>query len=271
MLISTEKNLGEQTSQETSQQKWLAYSPLIVIVVAAIIYLGCIISPPSLMDDVDSIQAQIARGMLTSGDWVTARLDGLKFLEKPPLVYWMIAGSFRLFGVHDWAARIPIAVSVIGVCWLTAAFGTWAFGKRAGFYAGLAMATCVGLFLFTRILIPDTMLTFTIALAMWALLRVALPDRSLPAGYCNLIGDLLGGFCRVGSFENRPANHQISRSGGDGILRSDYPRLISGRGPGWTHSRSHDGKFLAERLAQRASFVGRGDQASTTRRASQRS
>jgi hypothetical protein len=55
--------LGEQASQENSQQKWLAYSPLIVIAVAAIIYLGCIISPPSLMDDVDAVQAQIARGM----------------------------------------------------------------------------------------------------------------------------------------------------------------------------------------------------------------
>jgi hypothetical protein len=63
MPISTEQNLGERTSQADSQQKWLAYSSLIVIAVAAIIYLGCIISPPSLMDDVDSIQAQIARGM----------------------------------------------------------------------------------------------------------------------------------------------------------------------------------------------------------------
>ena len=63
MPISTEKNLGEQTSEQTSQQKWLAHSPLIVVAVAAIIYLGCIISPPSLMDDVDAVQAQIARGM----------------------------------------------------------------------------------------------------------------------------------------------------------------------------------------------------------------
>ena len=132
------------------------------------------------MDDVDSVQAQIARGMLTSGDWVTARLDGVEYLEKPPLIYWTIAGSFRVFGVHDWAARIPIALSTIAVCWLTAAFGTWAFGKRAGFYAGLVMATCVGLFLFTRILIPDVMLTFTIALAMWAFLRALEEEEPRP-------------------------------------------------------------------------------------------
>jgi hypothetical protein len=123
------------------------------------------------MDDVDSVQAQIARHMLTSGDWVTARLDGVSYLEKAPLVYWAMALSFKIFGVHDWAARIPIALSAIGLCWLTAAFGAWAFGRRAGFYAGLCLATCVGLFLFTRILIPDVMLTFTITLAMWAMLR----------------------------------------------------------------------------------------------------
>ena len=147
------------------------YLSLIVLLVAGAIYLGCIISPPSLMDDVDAVQAQIARNMLTSGDWVTARLDGVVYLEKAPLVYWAIASSYVILGAHDWAARIPIALSAIGLCWLTMAFGTWAFGKRAGFYAGLCMATCVGLFLFTRVLIPDVMLTFTVAFAMWAFLR----------------------------------------------------------------------------------------------------
>jgi 4-amino-4-deoxy-L-arabinose transferase-like glycosyltransferase len=141
-----------------------------VLLVAGAIYLGCIISPPSLMDDVDAVQAQIARNMLTSGDWVTARLDGVVYLEKAPLVYWAIAASYLIFGAHDWAARIPIALSAIALCWLTIAFGAWAFGKRAGFYAGLCTATCIGLFLFTRILIPDVMLTFTVALSMWAFL-----------------------------------------------------------------------------------------------------
>ena len=142
-----------------------------VLLVSGAIYLGCIVSPPSLMDDVDAVQAQISRNMLTSGDWVTARLDGVAYLEKAPLVYWAIAVSYEIFGVHDWAARIPIALSAIALCWLTMAFGAWAFGKRAGFYAGLCMGTCVGLFLFTRVLIPDVMITLTIAFAMWAFLR----------------------------------------------------------------------------------------------------
>ncbi len=148
------------------------YLYLAIVLIAAAIYLGCILSPPSLMDDVDAVQAQIARNMLTSGDWVTARIDGILYLEKSPLIYWLIAGAFKLFGAFDWAARIPVALSCVLLAWLTAAFGTWAFGRRAGFYAGLCMSTGIGLFLFTRILIPDVMLTATIALSMWAFLRV---------------------------------------------------------------------------------------------------
>ena len=68
-----------------------------MVLVAAAVYLGCIVSPPSLMDDVDAVQAQIARNMLTSGDWVTARLDGVVYLEKAPLIYWAMAVGYEDF------------------------------------------------------------------------------------------------------------------------------------------------------------------------------
>src|SRR5207302_3178975 len=127
----------------------------IVVLVASLVFLLNITSPPRLMDDVDAVQAQIARNMLTSGDWVTARLDGIAYLEKSPLIYWMMAVSYQLFGVHDWSARLPVALSAVALCWLTYRIGVWAFSVRAGMYAGLTLATCVGLFLFTRIQIPD--------------------------------------------------------------------------------------------------------------------
>ena len=103
-----------------------------------------------------------------------------------------MAVSYKVFGVHDWAARIPVALSAIALCWLTAAFGIWAFGKRAGFYAGLCMATCVGLWLFTRVLIPDVMLTATIALAMWALLRVLDDEEPHPRAWAYVLAASLG-------------------------------------------------------------------------------
>ena len=130
------------------------------------------------MDDVDSVQAQIARNMLESGDWVTARLDGIAYLEKSPLVYWAMATSFKIFGVHDWAARIPIALSAILLCWLVARMAGWAMGAKAALYTGLAMATSLGLWLFTRILIPDVILTMAIAFALWCFLRALESDET---------------------------------------------------------------------------------------------
>jgi 4-amino-4-deoxy-L-arabinose transferase-like glycosyltransferase len=171
-------------------RSWVLYLALLLI--AAAVYLVGIISPPSLADDVDAVQAQIARTMLVTGDWVTARLDGVAYLEKPPLVYWMMAFSYKVFGVHDWAARIPIALFCMALALLTAAFGVWAFGRKAGFYAGLCMATCVGLFLFTRVLIPDVILTFTITLAMWALLRITDDDEAHPRAWAFALAASLG-------------------------------------------------------------------------------
>ena len=159
------------------------------------------------MDDVDAVQAQIARNMLDSGDWVTARLDGVVYLEKSPLIYWLIAISYKIFGVLDWAARIPVALSCIALAWLTAAFGMWAFGRRAGFYAGLCVVTCIGLFLFTRILIPDVMLTATIALSMWAFLRVLDDEEKRPRA----VGRRDGGEPRRRAAAEEPDRAGVSR------------------------------------------------------------
>jgi 4-amino-4-deoxy-L-arabinose transferase-like glycosyltransferase len=144
------------------------------------------------MDDVDAVQAQIARNMLTSKDWVTARLDGVAYLEKAPLIYWMMAVSYTIFGVHDWAARLPLAFSTVALCWITYRFGRWAFGKEAGLYGGVVLATSAGLFLFTRILIPDATLTATITGAIWAWLALLEPEEQRPLRWSVMLGTCMG-------------------------------------------------------------------------------
>jgi 4-amino-4-deoxy-L-arabinose transferase-like glycosyltransferase len=144
------------------------------------------------MDDVDAVQAQIARNMLDSGDWVTARLDGIAYLEKSPLKYWLIAIAFKIFGVHDWVARLPVSLAAVILCWLTCRMGAWAFSPRAGFYSGLALATSAGLFLFTRVQIPDVTITATIALAMWAFLRVLDDNESRPGLWSAVMAAAIG-------------------------------------------------------------------------------
>lgn len=143
----------------------------IVVVIAGIAFLGAISSPPSLLDDVDSAYAQIAREMLQSGDWVTARLNGVPYFDKPPGQVWAIALSFAVFGVHDWAARLPAALAAILLCWLVWRIGRWSLGDRAGLYAGIGLATCCGLFLFTRVRIPDVYVACTTLVVLGCFLR----------------------------------------------------------------------------------------------------
>ena len=149
----------------------------VVVLFAAAVFLTGVITPPYLMDDVDAVQAQIARNMLNSGDFVTAHLNGVAYMEKAPLKYWLIALFFRIFGVHDWAARLVIGLAAIALVWVTASFAAWAMGKLVGLYTGLTLATCIGLFLFTRVLIPDALLTLFIAFTMWSLMRALDPDE----------------------------------------------------------------------------------------------
>lgn len=184
--VMTEADQSNNPAGLISRSDWL------VIAVAALVFLISIGSPPRLMDDVDAVQAQAARTMLASGDWVTARLDGVAYLEKAPLNYWMMAVAYRIFGVHDWAARLPHALAVVLLCWVTYRFGRWAFGETAGLYAALALSTSVGLFLFTRVLIPDAVLTLAITGAIWAWLRLLEPDEARPLFWSCTLGLCLG-------------------------------------------------------------------------------
>lgn len=170
----------------------IRYRAGIAVAFAALIYALTLISPPHLMDDVDAVQAQIARNMLQSGDWVTARLDGVAYLEKSPLKYWLMAISYAVFGIHDWAARLVVVLSIVGLTWLVTAFGRWAFGEKEGFYGGLALGTCIGVFLFTRILIPDILLTATITVTMWSLLRTLDEEETRPRLWAGILGASIG-------------------------------------------------------------------------------
>ena len=181
---------GSETADFLTSNSWLVY--LIVALFASAVYFGCAVSPPSLMDDVDAAVVRISENMVTKGDWVTPRSDGIAFLEKPAMFYWPIAVSFKIFGIHDWAARIPFALAAVALACLACGFGMWAFGPRAGLYAGLCMATCIGLFLFTRIVIPDAMLTLSIGVAMWAFLRTMDEQEQNPRFWAAVWGASLG-------------------------------------------------------------------------------
>src|SRR3984957_18956352 len=105
---------------------------------------------PGLLDDVDSVYIESAREMLVRRDFITPYIDGIRFFDKPPLMYWLAAASMRLFGIHDWTARLPLALLSLALFFAVYALGSRLFGERGGLYSALITATSIGPYLFTR-------------------------------------------------------------------------------------------------------------------------
>ncbi len=137
-----------------------------VFVLLLAVYLGSAVSP-ALFDDADATHAEAAREMVARGDYVTLHVNGVRYLEKAPLMYWLVALCYRIFAVNEFATRLPTVIAVL----LSAVFAmTWAeraFGARAAVYAGLFVATATGFYLFTRILLPEAILSLLIAASLY--------------------------------------------------------------------------------------------------------
>ena len=139
-----------------------------------------------LLDDADSVHAEAAREMVLSHDWVTLHADGIRYLEKAPLMYWCVATCYKVFGVSEWSTRLPIALSVLALALVVFLLGRQAYGELGGFYSALIVETCIGMYLFTRFLIPDVMVTLWLALGLYLFLRgfeQANPSRWLCWGF----------------------------------------------------------------------------------------
>jgi 4-amino-4-deoxy-L-arabinose transferase-like glycosyltransferase len=126
------------------------------------------LSRPGLLDDADSIHAEAAREMVLNHNWVTLYINGIRYLEKAPLMYWSVAASYKILGVGEWQTRLPLALSVLGLAWCAFLFGRRYFSEECGFYAALILITAPGIYVYTRFLIPD------VAVAMWLTLGLYL-------------------------------------------------------------------------------------------------
>jgi 4-amino-4-deoxy-L-arabinose transferase-like glycosyltransferase len=147
----------------------------LLLLVFTAVYFAALFSP-ALLDDADASHAQAAQHILSSGNWVTLYVDGIRYLEKPPLPYWMAAVDYTLFGQNVFATHLPMALGVLGCAILVWFWARRAWGDRAAFYAALGLFTSVGVFLFTRFFIPESILTFFEILALWCFLT-GLEDR----------------------------------------------------------------------------------------------
>src|SRR5712664_3271523 len=159
-----------------SRSRWIAGAFLICALIwfAALEYRGL------FMPD-EGRYADIARSMLDSNDWVTPRLNGIKYLEKPPLQYWATAGAFALFGVDEWTARLwPALTGFLGIVF-TAFAGLRLAPRSPWLLTALTVAGCWGYVLGGQFLTLDMGLTFFLTAAMLSFALSRSPEVSLRA------------------------------------------------------------------------------------------
>jgi 4-amino-4-deoxy-L-arabinose transferase-like glycosyltransferase len=128
------------------------------------------LSQPGLLDDADSIHAEAAREMVLNHNWVTLYINGIRYLEKSPLMYWAVAATYKVFGIGEWQTRLPLAIGVLALACSAFILGRRFFGAEAGFYAGLILVTSPGIFIYTRFLIPDVFVAMWLTLGFYLFL-----------------------------------------------------------------------------------------------------
>ena len=155
----------------TRPRKHRQFISLAIVVTLWIVVYVTTMFTPALLDDADTVHAEAAREMVLRHDWVTLYANGIRYLEKAPLMYWGVASSFRLFGVAEWSARLPLVIGLLALLVATYFLGKRIYGERAGFYAALALGTAIGPYIYTRFLIPDILVGLCLTLSFAFFLR----------------------------------------------------------------------------------------------------
>ncbi len=184
----------------TSPHPALRRNRLVLVALWFAFYASFALLTPPLLDDADSVHAEVAREMLVRHDWTTLYANGIRYLEKAPVLYWSMAASFRIFGVHTAAARLPLALTVLALTLALEGFARRAFlqiadaegvnreqtADRAGLYASLILLSSFGIFIFTRITIPDAMVCLWLTLSIlcyWLTEQQSKPSSLLCFGF----------------------------------------------------------------------------------------
>ena len=158
----------------STRSVWLLFAGLFLA-----IYFSSLFTPP-LLDDVDAAHAQAAQSIADSGNWVTSKIDGIRYIEKPPFPYWVVAAVYRVTGIENaFTTHLPNALAILALTWLCWQWARKAWGARAGLYAGLGVLTSVGPFLFTRFIIPESILALFLIAALYCLITGLEMDRPL--------------------------------------------------------------------------------------------
>jgi 4-amino-4-deoxy-L-arabinose transferase-like glycosyltransferase len=121
----------------------------------------------SLNEPDEGRYSEIAREMIETGNWLVPHLWYLPHLDKPPMAYWLVAASMKLFGQNEWAARLPVALAGISGVWAVFLLGCSMGGRCAGFWSAVILQSSLLYFAMARMLTPDILLTQFVAWAVY--------------------------------------------------------------------------------------------------------
>lgn len=113
---------------------------------------------------------EIPREMLESGDYVTPRLNGLKYFEKPPLMYWIQAFFIKAFGIKEWAMRLPLALMGLMGCFMTYAVARFLFSRLAGLTSAFVLGSSLLYVVMSQLIILDMAVSFFLSASLFAFL-----------------------------------------------------------------------------------------------------
>lgn len=121
--------------------------------------------------------AEIPREMLVRGEWVVPYLQGQPYLDKPPLLYWLVMASYRLFGVDDWSARLVPALAMHACILAVYLIGRLSLGERSAFRGALLVSLAPGFISMGRLLVLDGLLTLWVTLSVLSAFEAVRGDR----------------------------------------------------------------------------------------------
>jgi len=162
----TTNGLGMTGSREVSGERLRPVLPFLLLLgLAGALFFAGLGSLPLLEPD-EGRNAEVAREMLASGDWIAPHYNGLAYLDKPAVFFCMVALSFKVGGLQEWAARAPSAL--MGLCLLLLAWilTRRMFSNATALRAVVVSATAPLVVVFSRLVIFDMTLAFLITLAM---------------------------------------------------------------------------------------------------------
>ena len=170
----------ETQTRSFPRVKW--WPDLAILSIVCGLFLFSHIGAVSFLDPDEGMYGSIAREMAEEGDWITTHFNGVRYLNKPPLQFWLSGLAITAFGPSEWTVRLWSALPAFGTALLIWRLGVWLYGQHGGLLAAIIFVTSVGVFRYVSVTMTDFLLVFSLTLSIYGFLKALLSQQSMVNG-----------------------------------------------------------------------------------------